>query len=621
MKSLLALFVTLTFVVGSSFGQDKVAQIQKASKTLFEAKVNAYGLSEQGSHFTPISNLTNEGRDGYTLPKWFKQVVINRKNKDEISNTKETLLPPGAQYLGKSVNLLKGEADPGSRALLQSLASAEIDALDSGAGALRSVTKVTEDISEATSEYSAEMGIEGSYGAFSAKAEMKLSKKTRERSKTKIVLITKNIVSGKLSIKSREWKLEKEFKAKLNDANFAPKNLFNIYGTHMTIGVKVGGRFTGVFTSKEHTKESESSLEASAEASYGGVTAKGKYAQNQSNSNTKKQIDQSYIVKGGQSKYKIALETNPTFENYIAWAESVDNDPGFYSFTELKPIWEFATNPARKAELKKAFEWLFTQKSLKNIERFILVDKSYGKSSSLTVPNGYKILCGGAYVNFSGVGNMLTASYPSNTRTWYASQKDHHEESSGYLTLYAMAVYDPFNLLDVNITEKTSAAKTSAPFITVKPPYGYALVGGGSRVNYSGYGNLLIASVPQGDGSWYSMSKDHLQSDHADITGYCIGLKVSQNAPFSIQTKLFEGHSEVGGHNKKDVSPGYGYSLVGGGAVNMHSLKKYDYVSNFLTASYPENGKWIAKSKDHIDAYHSMLKVAAIGIMVMDKQP
>lgn len=531
---------------------------------------------------------------------------------------------PGSNFLGKSVNLLKGEAKPGSRSLIANLSDDEIDYLRGGS--YETHTSVAEDITEAANKYSVGMGIEANYGAFSAKADMKLSKEVKERSKTKIVIITKDLTTATLSLKSRTYNLASEFQQALNDGNVSARELFNNYGTHITLGLKVGGRVTGIFSSKENTRESNQQLDVTAEASYGGVTGNTSYSQSSSNSNTSIRINQSWIIKGGASGAKAALESRKNPENYEYWANSTESAPGFFAFTELKPIWELASDYNRQQELEQAFKLLFTKKSLENPERFVFesAQKNNISTQTLGVPEGYKILSGGARVNWAGgnTGNMLTASYPQNLRNWVASHKDHHVSDYSSITLFAMAVYDPFDLLDVKILEKTSPQEVKVievKSMAYRNDFGYALVGGGARAVYDGAGSIITGSYPRFDGEmsyWMSNSMDHLASDPSSLTSYAIFVKFKGNTPYQIQTRAFEFDSGVAGVNQMDAGVGSGYHLVGGGAYTRAS--NGNVTQNFLTASYPEGNRWHAVSKDHHVGRPAILKVFAIGIKVVE---
>jgi hypothetical protein len=59
------------------------------------------------------------------------------------------------------------------------------------------------------------------------------------------------------------------------------------------------------------------------------------------------------------------------------------------------------------------------------------------------VQNGWQLVGGGAFVDWQGAGNLLTASYPQEGSAWEASSKDHLESSPARITAYAIGVRPP----------------------------------------------------------------------------------------------------------------------------------------------------------------------------------
>jgi hypothetical protein len=62
-------------------------------------------------------------------------------------------------------------------------------------------------------------------------------------------------------------------------------------------------------------------------------------------------------------------------------------------------------------------------------------------SAEATPPSGYKMVGGGARVDYgSGAGNLLTASYPLDSKTWKVTSKDHLDSSPARIHAYALGV-------------------------------------------------------------------------------------------------------------------------------------------------------------------------------------
>jgi hypothetical protein len=57
----------------------------------------------------------------------------------------------------------------------------------------------------------------------------------------------------------------------------------------------------------------------------------------------------------------------------------------------------------------------------------------------VTLDPGWALSGGGAFDNWNGAGNMLTASYPSGI-SWIGSGKDHIESSPAAITAYVIGL-------------------------------------------------------------------------------------------------------------------------------------------------------------------------------------
>ena len=254
---------------------------------------------------------------------------------------------------------------------------------------------------------------------------------------------------------------------------------------------------------------------------------------------------------------------------------------------------------------------------------------------TLTVDPTRKILGGGAKIDYSGAGCILTASYPLDVHSWFALGKDHETpDSSGIMTIYVVVIDDPNDDWDVIIVKGVSANPASQPIAIATLPYAYTLTGGGASVDWRGDGNLLTASRPYAADpakprvwdSWEARSKDHQVSDPSTITAYAIGIRPSCTNPFhGFVTQAVgggasgppEAHPTVGGlYDRACADPhllpaGPNWVRSGGGAIDRWD--DFGGAGNMLTASYPDPDNpdcWLAAGKDHnisspsiVDAY------------------
>lgn len=156
--------------------------------------------------------------------------------------------------------------------------------------------------------------------------------------------------------------------------------------------------------------------------------------------------------------------------------------------------------------------------------------EKFGEDSALSnhpsvqvlLPVGYKLVGGGG--DTGGKGQYLTGVWPQDSRTWAAASKDHILPHPGRVRAEAFGLYDPNNLYDVVIVQKTSEQKASHPQLAVSLPAGYQLLGGGAKTNWVSAGSLLTASHPIENG-WFASAKDHEVAEPTTITVYAIGIK------------------------------------------------------------------------------------------------
>jgi hypothetical protein len=230
----------------------------------------------------------------------------------------------------------------------------------------------------------------------------------------------------------------------------------------------------------------------------------------------------------------------------------------------------------------------------------------------LIVPDGYKIVGGGARANWSGSGSLLTTSYPENIRKWIANSKDHAKRSPASITAYAIAIYDPDNEWDVQIFSKMSDPD-NIPTISVEVPSDFLLTGGGAKVIWKGLGNLLTASFPADKQTWEARAKDHMGTSPAALTAYAIGIR-PKNGGHLPKSHIFVGTGSVVAQPSHSVKLGNGYVLTGGGA-----LDNWTGSGNLLTATYPRDSQtWVGEGKDHGSSDPSSITVYAIGINMDD---
>lgn len=206
-------------------------------------------------------------------------------------------------------------------------------------------------------------------------------------------------------------------------------------------------------------------------------------------------------------------------------------------------------------------------------------------SVTLQVPDGCKIISGGAKVNGgSGWGNMLIASYPLSPYQWFAQSKDTAGNGDPRsITAYVVTVYDPNNAVDVQITSTASGvAPHPVADATVNVAAAYKLTGGGARttVGTSGQGNFLTASYPLNAVQWRAAATDHLNADPSAIFAYAIG--IFSSALGLRKFTIGPASSPTAQHPSVTASVSSVGALLGGGAID-----NWSGAGNMLTASHP----------------------------------
>lgn len=259
-------------------------------------------------------------------------------------------------------------------------------------------------------------------------------------------------------------------------------------------------------------------------------------------------------------------------------------------------------------------------------------------TAQVWVPSEYTLTGGGAIVQWSGHGSLLTASYPikreteTDHRGWEARAKDHSVSDPSPLLVFAIGIRlvwkagssYTFYTFDQHVLEAESAAaqhpEVSVDSGDVEP----VLTGGGARVNWKGHGNLLTASRPiSGDGiryaGWEARAKDHSVASPATITVYAILIKPPPllDGQILIEQKVATGQSNRSvAHPRASSRLGYRFTLTGGGGID-----QWDGHGSLLTASFPLRKPadlsytgWEVRGKDHGVSDPSIVTSYAIGI-------
>lgn len=405
-----------------------------------------------------------------------------------------------------------------------------------------------------------------------------------------------------------------KFKADLESSNVSPATLFDTYGTHYTSSILLGGRASLSLYSQFKSQYSAETISADVSAAYKGIVAS--FQTSGSFKYESKQSSETYI----STTSLVLVGGNPLATSMDAWKASVAGAPQFINFNTqasssgLVPLHELLDAKGPHATRRKQLEAALADYLRPPLHLRIFAAASpltqYPSVTVQTEPQ-YKVLSGGAKAEWQGFGELLTASYPISNNQWAARAKDAVQADKAVLTAYALAVYDPYDWLDVKLVSATSAS-AQHPTAQVAVPTGYTLTGGGARVEYTGQGNYLTASYPSNDTTWAVASKDHLTAGPATITAYAIGVKwaESQAKRPVLANSISSAASDPLSHPHASVSAPSATLLVGGGARDAGTG-----LGNMLDASHPaDSTTWQASGKDHDKASPGTITVYAVGV-------
>lgn len=154
----------------------------------------------------------------------------------------------------------------------------------------------------------------------------------------------------------------------------------------------------------------------------------------------------------------------------------------------------------------------------------------------------YILTGGGAFVDYKGAGNLLTASCPdpnASDTSWLARSKDHDVPDPASITAYAIGMRHRAGTVQLERVLRHSTSSVDPHpgiFASIEP--GWILSGGGAFDDWEstgGEGNLLTKStpslIPMGtppggwELQWVASGTDHLRSSPASITAFAIGIR------------------------------------------------------------------------------------------------
>lgn len=146
--------------------------------------------------------------------------------------------------------------------------------------------------------------------------------------------------------------------------------------------------------------------------------------------------------------------------------------------------------------------------------------------TSVSLPDGYTLIGGGARVNWTGNGNLLTESYPTNNTTWKVASKDHYGDSPATITAYAIGIttgtISGFGKLQIQQRSDSSSAAGGVATATRTPSSGWATTCAGGRSTHVDPGRLLFQMMPSENDEVITSSKDHQHGASGTVYAYLL---------------------------------------------------------------------------------------------------
>jgi len=234
-------------------------------------------------------------------------------------------------------------------------------------------------------------------------------------------------------------------------------------------------------------------------------------------------------------------------------------------------------------------------------------DSAAHPTAQVSVPSGWKMVGGGARVNWSGMGSLMFGCYPSDEKTWRAHAKDHAAASPANIDVWAIGIEDPKDEWEVRFVHETSDS-AEWPTKSVTVPEGFSLVGGGALTHWAKQGLLLTESFPIDSRTWRASAKDHIAPEAGTLEVFAIGLRPRNGsaAPEVIRTVISTAAAQH--PNGECQAPSGTLPIAGGVKANWKTQ------GSLLTASYPTTNGWAGASKDHQNGEAVTLDIACLSI-------
>lgn len=395
------------------------------------------------------------------------------------------------------------------------------------------------------------------------------------------------------------------------------KAFTDAWGTHLITSVKLGGSLFIAIQAATTTTTDQQSVSASVAADYQSastsISATAAAAKTVTTSATTASVSQKITAYGGSAVAAATINSNDP-NTFNQWAETCSAETvqalnAAVAFSSLLTAGSVARSLLEEyvqlALLAKSLNHPTSLYATASLEPYQVFSVSVSTRKS-----GYKILGGGAQLSPHS-SSFLMGSYPNQDSagaiaSWVAASHDTGSAASGSLTVYAFAVYDPYNHLAVTVQSQAGTNTKSGSDEAKATVVGILVGGGGCNVAAAGSSvKFMLASYPLSPTVWRSSCYDYInKASNSALTSYAVGIVPSNN--LSVVPTIVTGIRGESEHGDSQAICPSSHGVTGGGA----QLEIINNAQNFLQASYPDTlHSWRETNTDangkKADAYHT----------------
>lgn len=363
-----------------------------------------------------------------------------------------------------------------------------------------------------------------------------------------------------------------------NDA----KTFVDEYGTHVITKVSRGGTLYIGIQANSTTEVEKTNINAKVSGAYngaaGGVSATVGVIDKLATEFSQYNLTQKIFAVGGNPFVGNQKDTSG-LEN---WASSVAGT-SVRGIIEAIPFWKLDGVPS--AASSKLENYVKCQMLIHSLENPLIVSNTgtmtAGQISSIstkTLPHGFKLVGGGAATQENSA-NFLVSSYPKNLgkatpQQWIAEAHDciGYSNSTDIITSYGVAIYDPFDLVQVHVSTSSKSSTTSGNITILQPYYNpdnipYPIVTGGglkTTLKSGSFVKYMVSNVFQWNG-WNAVVNDYKDaSTDIQLDAYAITISI----PSGIVTAMTHFTSDTGSGVEVSINTPVtsGKRIIGGGS-------------------------------------------------------